>query len=108
MPLFKELPIGQRFQLERLPKIEWVKIEPILHDSGSLKYNVRRVDGEMYRAISHSSKVILPPYGDTTKAQRQKKRRSQVKELVTAAGWSSTEELLTAFLDGRVEVPKKP
>jgi hypothetical protein len=109
MTTFKEIPIGQRFRLARLTRgLEWVKIEPVRRENGSVLYNASSPDGERYNHIGHSAKVILPPYGDTTQASRQKQRYARLKAAVLAAGWSSIAELETAMLTGAVDVPQKP
>jgi hypothetical protein len=107
--LFKEIPIGQRFKLARLTRsFEWVKIEPIRHESGSVRWNCVAADGSRHHNVGAGSAVILPPYGDTTQSDRQKQRYARLKAAVVAAGWSSIAELETAMLTGAVDVPQKP
>jgi hypothetical protein len=111
MTTFKEIEIGQRFRLARKQTLERVKIEPIRYESGSVRHNAEFVDGSTsrrYDHIGHAAKVVLPPYGDTTQANRQQKRYYRLKAAVVAAGWQSIAELETAMLDGVVDVPAKP
>lgn len=113
MPQFKELPIGARFRLKTGPSREYIKIEPILHESGSVKYNVRSVGETIhnkygYGHFGHNRTVIVPPYGDTTGAPRQKTRYYKFKAVVVDAGWESISEMETAMINGIVAVPRKP
>lgn len=106
---FKELSIGQRFrQVNHRPDREWIKIEPVAATAHSSRYNAQSVDGQRTEQVGHSAKVVVPPYGDTTGAKRQKQRYDQLKALVLASGWKSLAELETAYLNKTVAVPGKP
>jgi hypothetical protein len=105
---FKELPIGARFrQANHHTAAEWVKVEPVRTTAHRAGYNAQTVDGSRSAKVSHNTKVLVPPYGDTTGAKRQSKRYAQLKALVLAAGWQSRAELDTALLNGVVAIPKK-
>lgn len=105
---FKELPIGARFrQANHRSAVEWVKVEPVRTTASRAGYNAQTVDGSRSAKVGHSTKVLVPPYGDTTGAKRQQQRYAQLKALVLAAGWQSRAELDTAFLNGAVAIPKK-
>jgi hypothetical protein len=106
---FKELPIGARFrQVNHQPHTEWVKVEPVSATAHRAGYNAQTVDGSRSAKVGHSTKVLVPPYGDTTGAKRQSKRYGDLKPLLLAKGWSSEAALRTAFLNGVVAVPQNP
>jgi hypothetical protein len=106
---FKELPIGARFrQANHRPAVEWVKVEPVKATAARAGYNAQTVDGSRSAKVGHSTKVLVPPYGDTTGAKRQSKRYGDLKPLLLAAGWSSEAALRTGFLNGVVAVPLNP
>lgn len=107
---FKELEVGQRFRIARRGgrDVEWVKIEPVRFPAGHILHNAVRVGGDQRMNFGHSTKVFIPPYGDTTQANRQQKRYHRLKTVVQSAGWGSVAELETAYLTGAVAVPQKP
>jgi hypothetical protein len=106
---FKELPIGARFrQANHHTAAEWVKVEPVRTTARRAGYNAQTVDGSRSAKVSHNTKVLVPPYGDTTGARRQSKRYSDLKPLLLAAGWSSEAALRTGFLNRVVAVPLNP
>jgi hypothetical protein len=106
---FKELPIGARFrQVNHQPHTEWVKVEPVSATAHRAGYNAQTVDGSRSAKVGHSTKVLVPPYGDTTGAKRQSKRYGDLKPLLLAKGWSSEAALRTGFLNGVVAVPQNP
>ena len=106
---FKELPIGARFrQANHKTAVEWVKVEPVKATAARAGYNAQTVDGSRSAKVSHSTKVLVPPYGDTTGARRQSKRYQDLKRRILAAGWTSQAALLTAFEKGVVAVPLNP
>ncbi len=106
---FKELPIGARFrQANHRPHTEWVKVEPVKATADRAGYNAQTVDGSRSAKVGHSTKVLVPPYGDTTGAKRQSKRYQDLKRRILAAGWTSQAALLTAFEKGVVAVPLNP
>ena len=106
---FKELPIGARFrQANHHTAAEWVKMEPVRTTAHRAGYNAQTVDGSRSAKVSHNTKVLVPPYGDTTGARRQSKRYGDMKPLLLAAGWSSEAALRTGFLNRVVAVPLNP
>lgn len=107
MTQFKELPTGQRFKLKRWPKYEQIKIETIFTGSGHVRFNARYIDGG-YTKHGHNAEVLLPPYGDTTGAGRQKTRYYDFKKKVLEAGWTSEAAFKTAVNTGVVDLPRKP
>lgn len=103
---FKELPIGQPFrQANHQPQVEWIKTP--LTKTAIRRYNATTKDGKRFAMVGHRTKVLTPPYGDTTQAKRQQERRQRLKALLLSAGWSSQSELDTAYLTGVVVVPRK-
>lgn len=107
---FKDLSAGQRFRLVSFPKNEWIKVEQVPPDMENQRsrYNAHTVDGQRRDQIGHSAKVIVPPYGDTTGAKRQKQRYAAYKTRCLAAGWDSIAQMETAIINGIVEPPSKP
>jgi len=105
---FKELSVGQRFRLARGgSQREWVKVEPVTTSPDHPRYNATADSGQTEN-FGHSAKVLTPPYGDTTQADRQQRRYQRLKTAVQAAGWSSVAELESAMLNGWVAVPQRP
>jgi hypothetical protein len=107
---FKELTPGQRFRLVSFPKNEWIKTYPVSSDPAKQRsrYNAHTVDLTRRDQIGHSAKVIVPPYGDTTGAKRQKQRYAAYKARCLSAGWDSIAQMETAIINGLVEAPAKP
>lgn len=45
---------------------------------------------------------------DATRTERSKARRTALRQILAAAGWSSESELHTAIINGDIVVPQKP
>lgn len=79
-----------------------------------VRRNNRRMETDKWRGMGKSIMTERKPrkhnkeWQDSTRTERSKQRRAQLRAILNAAGWQSESELLTSIINGDVEVPRKP